>query len=71
LEENTGPLGALFYGFSVLHCLTTAPSDGGEALEAMGLPEPVLRRLCAEVGFSSVRRVTMEDTFNSLYEIRS
>jgi hypothetical protein len=57
-------------GFSVLYCLTTALSDGGEALGAMGLPEPVLRKLCAGAGFSSVRRVAMEDTFNSLYEIR-
>jgi hypothetical protein len=29
-----------------------------------------VRELCAEAGFSGVRRVPLDDPFNSLYEIR-
>jgi 2-polyprenyl-3-methyl-5-hydroxy-6-metoxy-1,4-benzoquinol methylase len=71
LEENTGPLGAMLYGFSVLYCVTTSLAAGGEGLGAMGLPERKLRELCAEAGFASVRRVPLEDPFNSLYENRT
>ena len=31
LQENAGPLGALFHGFSVLYCMTTSLSRGGAA----------------------------------------
>jgi 2-polyprenyl-3-methyl-5-hydroxy-6-metoxy-1,4-benzoquinol methylase len=70
LEENAGPLGAMRYGFSVLYCMTTSLAAGGEGLGAMGLPEPIMRELCAEAGFASMRRVPIEDPFNALYEIR-
>jgi hypothetical protein len=36
----------------------------------MGLPESKLRELSTEAGFGSVRRVPMDNPFNSLYEIR-
>ena len=70
LEENAGPLGAMRYGFSVLYCMTTSLAAGGEGLGAMGMPEPIVRELCAKAGFGSVRRVPIEDPFNALYEIR-
>jgi 2-polyprenyl-3-methyl-5-hydroxy-6-metoxy-1,4-benzoquinol methylase len=70
LEENAGPLGAMFHGFSVLYCMTTSLANGGAGLGTVGLHEPKVRELCEEAGFSSVRRVPMEDPFNSLYEIR-
>ena len=34
----------------------------------VGLPEGKLKELCKEVGFSSVRRVPLENPFNNLYE---
>jgi SAM-dependent methyltransferase len=70
LEENIGPLGAFQYGVSVLYCLTTSLARGGEGLGALGLPEPKLRELCAEAGFSSVRRLPIENPFNILYEVK-
>jgi 2-polyprenyl-3-methyl-5-hydroxy-6-metoxy-1,4-benzoquinol methylase len=70
LEENAGPLGAMFYGISILYCMTTSLANGGEGLGALGQSEPKVRELCAEAGFSTVRRVPLEDPFNSLYEIR-
>jgi 2-polyprenyl-3-methyl-5-hydroxy-6-metoxy-1,4-benzoquinol methylase len=63
LEENAGPLGALRYAFSVLYCRTTSLAAGGKGLGGMGLPEPMLRELCVDVGFASVRRVPIEDPF--------
>jgi|GraSoiStandDraft_9_1057307.scaffolds.fasta_scaffold645103_2 hypothetical protein len=35
----------------------------------VGLPEGKLKELCKEVGFSSVRRVPLENPFNNLYEV--
>jgi len=67
LEENAGPLGALFYGFSVLYCMTSSLAGGGEGLGTTGLPEPTLQALCKEAGFGSVERVPLENPFNSLY----
>jgi SAM-dependent methyltransferase len=70
LEENSGPLGAMFYGFSVLYCMTTSLAGGGMGLGTLGFHEPKVRELCTEAGFSSVRRVPLDNPFNSLYEIK-
>jgi 2-polyprenyl-3-methyl-5-hydroxy-6-metoxy-1,4-benzoquinol methylase len=70
LEENAGPLGAMFHGFSVLYCMTTSLANGGVGLGTVGLHEPKVRELCAEAGFSTVRRVPLENPFNNLYEVR-
>ena len=70
LEENAGPLGAMFLSFSVLYCMTTSLAQGGTGLGTVGFHEPKVRELCAAAGFSAVRRVDMENPFNSLYEVR-
>ena len=70
LEENQGPLGAMFHGFSVLNCMTTSLAGGGMGLGTLGFHEPKVRELCAEAGFSSVRLVPIDNPFNNLYEIR-
>lgn len=69
LEENAGPLGAAFYSFSVLYCMTTSLAHGGTGLGTCGFNEKVARELCAEAGFSDVRRVPLENPFNILYEV--
>jgi SAM-dependent methyltransferase len=70
LEDNRGPLGALLYGFSVLYCMTTSLAGGGMGLGTLGFHEAKVRELCAEAGFSQVRRVPFDNPFNTLYEIR-
>jgi hypothetical protein len=70
LEQNVGPLGALFYSCSTLLCMTLSLAEGGAGLGTMGLPESRLRALAEEAGFSSVRRLPLENPFNSLYEIK-
>ncbi len=70
LEGNLGPAGALFYGFSVLLCMTTSLASGGAGLGTVGLPESRLRTMGGEAGFSRVQRVPIDNPFNSLYELR-
>jgi SAM-dependent methyltransferase len=70
LEENAGPIGTLFHGISVLYCLTTSLAEGGPGLGTLGLPEPRLRELATEAGFSRVTRVPLENPFNTLYEMK-
>jgi SAM-dependent methyltransferase len=70
LEENAGPLGAMFHGVSVFYCMTTSLANGGAGLGTLGFHEPKVRELCAAAGFSFVRRVPLEDPFNNLYEIK-
>jgi hypothetical protein len=60
----------MFHGFSVLYCMTTSLAGGGMGLSTLGFHEPTVRELCAEVGFSTVRRVPLDNPFNNLYEIR-
>jgi 2-polyprenyl-3-methyl-5-hydroxy-6-metoxy-1,4-benzoquinol methylase len=69
LTENVGPIATLLYGFSMLYCMTTSLAEGGEGLGTLGLPEPVLARLAAKAGFGQVRRISMDNPFNSLYEL--
>jgi 2-polyprenyl-3-methyl-5-hydroxy-6-metoxy-1,4-benzoquinol methylase len=69
--DNEGPLAAAFYGFSVFYCMTTSLAHHGAALGTCGLPEAKLRELCAEAGFSDVRRLPLENPFNNVYEVRA
>jgi SAM-dependent methyltransferase len=70
LEENAGPVGAILYGTSVLYCTPTSIANGGDGLGTMGLPWPKVRELCAEAGFSNVRRHLLDNPFNVLYDVR-
>jgi 2-polyprenyl-3-methyl-5-hydroxy-6-metoxy-1,4-benzoquinol methylase len=69
-EENTGPLASLFYGFSIVYCMTTSLANGGEGLGTCGLPESKLRELALAAGFSSVRKLPLGNPFNNLYEVK-
>lgn len=69
-DDNEGPLAAMFYGFSVFYCMTTSLAQGGEGLGTCGMPERAVRELSQEAGFSSVRRLDVDDPFNILYEIK-
>jgi 2-polyprenyl-3-methyl-5-hydroxy-6-metoxy-1,4-benzoquinol methylase len=70
LKDNIGPLGAFFYSMSVLYCMTTSLTGGGERLGRAGLPESKVREFCKEAGFRKVHRVPIENPFNVLYEIK-
>ncbi|HJW37720.1 MAG TPA: class I SAM-dependent methyltransferase [Candidatus Udaeobacter sp.] len=70
LEENTNPLGAMFHGVSVFYCMTTSLANNGAGLGTLGFHEAKVRELCEKAGFSSIRRMPLENPFNSLYEAK-
>ena len=70
LEDNLGPLGTMFHGFSLLYCMTTSLANDGAGLGTLGLHPPKVEELCAEAGFSSVKLLPLENPFHNLYEIK-
>ena len=70
LEENEGSLGSMFHGFSVMYCMTTSLSLNGAGLGTLGFHEHKVEELSHEAGFSSVRKLPLENPFNNVYEIR-
>ena len=70
VADNTGPLTALRYSYSVLYCMTTSLAAGGEGLGTLGLTESKMRALCADAGFRSLRKVPLKDSINAVYEAR-
>lgn len=71
LDENKGTMGSFFHGASVLYCMTTSLAHDGEALGTLGFNEKSANEMCREAGFSEVKLVPLENTFNNVYEIRS
>jgi 2-polyprenyl-3-methyl-5-hydroxy-6-metoxy-1,4-benzoquinol methylase len=70
VDGNRGPLGALFYGFSVLYCMTTSLAQGGAGLGTCGFHEGAVETMCHDAGFTRVRKLPVENPFNNVYEIR-
>jgi SAM-dependent methyltransferase len=70
LEENANPLGAMFHGVSVFYCMTTSLANNGAGLGTLGFHEAKVHELCEKAGFTSVRRVPLENPFNNLYEAK-
>jgi 2-polyprenyl-3-methyl-5-hydroxy-6-metoxy-1,4-benzoquinol methylase len=68
-EENVGPLGTVLYGLSLAYCLPVSLAEGGAGLGTLGLPESKLTELTTITGFSKVRRLPIDDPFNSVYEL--
>ena len=68
-QENLGPLGTVLHGLSLAYCLPVSLAEGGAGLGTLGLPESRLGELATEAGFSKVRRVPIDDPFNSVYEL--
>ncbi len=68
--DNAGPLGTLFYGFSVFYCMTTSLAQDGEGLGTCGVPPAKAQELGEAAGFGTVDRVPLENPFNILYDLR-
>jgi len=58
-------------GSGVVSSSSASNRRRGEGLGTVGFNEEVARRMCSEAGFSSVRRIPMENPFNILYEVRA
>ena len=70
LEDNYGTMGALFYGWSMMYCMTTSLAEGGEGLGTLGMPPSMVKKYCDEAGFSNVRKLPLDNSFNILYEVK-
>lgn len=69
VQENANPVGRLLYSVSTLYCMTTSLAHGGAGIGA-AMGEPKARELASHAGFSSIRRLPIQDPFSILYELK-
>jgi SAM-dependent methyltransferase len=69
LAENLGPMGAMMYSMSTLHCLTVSLAHGGEGIGTAIGPSKV-RELTEQAGFTHCHRLPIEHLAQAFYEIR-
>lgn len=69
LEDNRNPVATMFYGFSVLHCMTQSLAKGGPGLGTCLGPSRT-ERLCREAGFTRFRTLPIKSRVNLFYEVR-
>ena len=68
LEENIHPIGAMFYGFSMFHCMTQSLAEGGPGLGACLGPART-EALMNEAGFSRFQPIKIRSPVNLLYAV--
>jgi 2-polyprenyl-3-methyl-5-hydroxy-6-metoxy-1,4-benzoquinol methylase len=70
-RDRRNPLLAMFYGYSVASCMSSALSEpGGAGLGTLGLPGPAVEALCRAAGFGQVVSHDLDDPANLYYEAR-
>lgn len=70
-SNRQNPLLAMFYGFSVSACMSSALSEpGGAGLGTLGFNPEVAERMTREAGFTRFKLHDFEDPANLYYEIR-
>jgi len=69
LEENVNPMAAMFYGFSVFHCMTQSIAHCGAGLGACMGPARTVA-LLHEAGFSRVDQIAVKSPTNLFYAAR-
>jgi 2-polyprenyl-3-methyl-5-hydroxy-6-metoxy-1,4-benzoquinol methylase len=70
-RDRRNPLLAMFYGYSVASCMSSALSEpDGAGLGTLGLPAPAVETLCHAAGFGRVALHDLDDPANLYYEVR-
>ncbi|NOX52380.1 MAG: methyltransferase domain-containing protein [Gammaproteobacteria bacterium] len=70
-QNMRNPLLAMFYGFSVSACMSSALSEpGGAGLGTLGFNPEVAQRMVTEAGFSRFHQHDFNDPSNLYYEVR-
>ena len=70
-ENMRNPLLAMFYGFSVSACMSSALSEpGGAGLGTLGFNPEVAETMVREAGFSRFALHDFDDPSNLYYEVR-
>ena len=70
LEENINPLAAMFYGFSMFHCMPQSLAHGGAGLGACLGPTRT-RALFTQAGFSSAETLDIKSPTKLFYAVRA
>ncbi|MCC2112702.1 MAG: class I SAM-dependent methyltransferase [Hyphomicrobiales bacterium] len=68
LEDNVHSLGAVYYGFSIFHCMTQSLADGGPGLGTCMGPE-MTATLIREAGFGRFERLEIRSQTNLFYAV--
>lgn len=69
--NRRNPMLAMFFGFSVTSCMSSALSEpDGAGLGTVGLPPRAVERLVSDSGFTRFRIHDFEDPANLYYEVR-
>jgi 2-polyprenyl-3-methyl-5-hydroxy-6-metoxy-1,4-benzoquinol methylase len=69
--NRRNPMLAMFLGFSIVSCMSSALSEpDGAGLGTIGLPPGALEHLARSAGFTRFRMHDFEDPANLYYEIR-
>jgi 2-polyprenyl-3-methyl-5-hydroxy-6-metoxy-1,4-benzoquinol methylase len=69
--NRRNPMLAMFLGFSIASCMSSALSEpGGAGLGTIGLPPRALEQLARDAGFTRFRVHDFEDPANLYYEVR-
>ena len=69
--NRRNPMLAMFLGFSISSCMSSALSEpGGAGLGTIGLPPKALEQLTRTAGFTRFRAHDFEDPANLYYEVR-
>ncbi len=70
LEENCTPIGAMFYGFSMFHCMTQSLAHGGAGLGACMGPA-LTAGLFTAADFTRVEQLPIRSPTNLFYAVRA
>lgn len=66
LEDNIHPLGAMYYGFSILHCMTQSLANGGPGLGTCMGPART-EQLVRGAGFRDFQTLPIKSMTNAFY----
>ena len=66
LADNSNPLGAVYYGFSLFHCMTQSLAQGGPGLGTCMGPARTMS-LLREAGFSEVEQLPSKSQTNMFF----
>ena len=69
IEDNCNPVGAMYYGFSVLHCMTQSLARGGPGLGTCMGPAK-LESLTRDAGFTRFERLDLRSNVLAFFAIR-
>ena len=71
-ENIADPMKGMMFAASIATCLqSSASTPDGLALGTLGLPEPEMKKLVTEAGFTRFQRVEgLEHPVNAYYEVR-